>query len=55
MESKSRPENDKQMAESKETETSMMCWENLKDSLGKEPNEDVRELDLAMCFPIFEW
>ena len=38
MESKNRPEKDKQMAESEENETEMMCWENLEDSLEKEPH-----------------
>ena len=28
------------MAESEENETVMMCWEKLKDSLGKEPHEE---------------
>ena len=40
MERKSRPEKDKLTAESEENETVMMCWENLKDSLGKEPHEE---------------
>ena len=40
MESKSRPEKDKLMAESVENETAMMCWENLKDSLGKVPHKE---------------
>ena len=38
LESKNRPEKDKQMAESN---TAMMCWENLEDSLGKEPYEET--------------
>ena len=40
MESKSRPEKGKPMAKSEENEIAMMCWENLKDSLGKEPHEE---------------
>ena len=40
MESKSRPEKDKLMAESQENEPAMMCWENLKDSPGKEPHKE---------------
>ena len=36
MESKSRPEKDKLIAESEENETAMMCWESLKESLGEE-------------------
>ena len=40
MESKIRPEKDKIMAESEENETAMMCWESLKDSLGKESHEE---------------
>ena len=38
MESKNRPGKSKPGAESEEHETAMMCWENLKDSLGKEPH-----------------
>ena len=40
MESKNRPEKDKLTAESEENTTAMMYWENLKDSLGKEPHEE---------------
>ena len=40
LESKNRPEKDKLTAESEENVTVMMCWENLKDSLGKEPHEE---------------
>ena len=40
MESISRPEKGTPMAESEENETVMMCWENLKDSPGKEPHEE---------------
>ena len=29
------------MAESEENETMMMCWEDLKDSLGKEPHIEL--------------
>ena len=39
MDSKNRPGKGKPTAESEENETAMMCWENLKDSLGKEPHE----------------
>ena len=39
-ESKSRPEKGKPMTEREENETVMMCWENFKDSLGKEPHEE---------------
>ena len=38
MKDKNRPENDKSMAKSEENETMMMCWEDLKDSLRKEPH-----------------
>ena len=41
MESKNRPETDNQTAETEEIEVVMMCWENLKDSLGKEPCEET--------------
>ena len=40
MESKDRPEKDKLMAEGEENKTVMMCWENLKDSPGKEPHKE---------------
>ena len=40
MESKNRPGKGKPMAEREENETAMMCWENLKDSPGKEPHEE---------------
>ena len=40
MESKNRPGKDKLMAECDENKTAMMCWENLKDSPGKEPHEE---------------
>ena len=40
MESKRRPEKVKPTAESEESETAMMCWKNLKDSIGKEPHEE---------------
>ena len=40
LESKNRPEKDRQTAETEENETAMMCWENLEDSLGKEPYEE---------------
>ena len=39
-ESKNRPEKDKHKAETEENVTAMMCWENLEDSLGKEPYEE---------------
>ena len=35
------PEKDNQVAEIKENETAMMCWENLEDSPGKEPCEET--------------
>ena len=41
LESKNRPEKDKQMAETEENKTVMMCWENLEDSLGKEPYKET--------------
>ena len=37
MKDKNRSEKDRSMAESEENETVMMCWEDLKDSLRKEP------------------
>ena len=37
-ESKNRPGRGKPMAENEENVTAMMCWENMKDSLGKEPH-----------------
>ena len=40
LESINMPEKYKLMAESEENETAMMCWENLKDSVGKEPREE---------------
>ena len=40
MESKNKPGKDKPTAESQEYETVMMCWENLKDSPGKEHHEE---------------
>ena len=40
MESENRPGKGKPMAESEENETMMMCWENLKDSPGKEPHTE---------------
>ena len=40
LESKTRPDEDKLTAESEEHETAMMCWENLKDSQGKESHEE---------------
>ena len=40
LESKNRPEKDKQMAETKENKTVMMCWETSEDSLGKEPYKE---------------
>ena len=39
-ESKNRPGKGKPMAESEENETMMMCWEDLKDSPGKEPHTE---------------
>ena len=39
-ESKNRPGRGKPMAESEENATAMMCWENLKDPLGKESHEE---------------
>ena len=39
LESKNRPEKDKQTAETEENETAMMCWENFEGSPGKEPYE----------------
>ena len=39
-ESKNRPGTGKPMAESEENTTAMMCWDNLKDSPGKEPHEE---------------
>ena len=41
LESKNRPETDNQAAETEEIEVVMMCCENLKDSLGKEPCEET--------------
>ena len=41
LESNNRSEKDKQMAESEENETAMMCWDNLEDSPGKEPYEET--------------
>ena len=41
MESRNRPEKDKQTAESEENKTAMMCWENLDDSPGKEPYKET--------------
>ena len=41
LESKNRPEKDRQMAESAENETAMMCWKNLEDSPGNEPYEET--------------
>ena len=41
LESNSRPEKDKQMAETGENETAMLCWENLEDTPGKEPYEET--------------
>ena len=38
MKDKNRPGKGKPMAESEENETVMMCWEDLKDSLRKEPH-----------------
>ena len=43
MESKNRPEKCKPTAESKENETTMMCWEPLKDSPGKEPHKQPEQ------------
>ena len=40
LESKNRPEKYKLTAESEENKTAMICWENLKDSLLKEPHEE---------------
>ena len=40
LESKNRPEKDKQTAETEENKIAMMCWENLEDFLGKEPYEE---------------
>ena len=40
MDSKNRPGKCKPTAESEENETAMMCWENLKTSLGKEPHKE---------------
>ena len=40
MESKNRPGKGKPTAESEENKAAMMCWENLKDSPGKEPHEE---------------
>ena len=40
LESKIRPGKGKPTAESEESETAMMCWENWKDSLGKEPHTE---------------
>ena len=41
LESRNRPEKDKQMGESEENITGMMCWENLEDSPGKEPYKET--------------
>ena len=41
LESKNMPEKDNQVAEIKENETAMMCWENLEDSPGKKPYEET--------------
>ena len=41
MKNKIRPGKGKPMAKSEENETAMMCWEELKDSLGKEPHEET--------------
>ena len=38
MKNKNRPGKGKPMAESEENETAMMCWEDLKDSPGREPH-----------------
>ena len=43
MESENRPGKGKPMAESEENETTMMCWENLKDSPGKEGEKPVKK------------
>ena len=37
MKSKNRPRKGKPTAESEENKTAMICWDDLKDSLGKEP------------------
>ena len=39
-ENKNRPGKAKPTAENEENETMMMCWENLKDSLRKEPHTE---------------
>ena len=39
-ESKNRHEKGKPTAENKENETTMMCWENLKDPMAKEHHEE---------------
>ena len=41
LENKNRLEKDKQMAESEENKTAMMCCENLEDSPGKEPYKET--------------
>ena len=41
LESKNRSKKDKQMAETEENEKAMMCWENLEDSLDKEPYKET--------------
>ena len=41
LESKNRPEKDNQVAEAEEIKAAMMCWENLEDSLGKEPCKET--------------
>ena len=41
LESKNWPEKYKQMAESEEIETAMMCWEHLEDSPGKQPYKEI--------------
>ena len=41
MESKNRPEKDKQTAETEENETAMMSWENLEVSPRKGPYEET--------------
>ena len=40
MESENRPGKGKPMPETEENKTTMMCWENFKDSPGKEPHTE---------------
>ena len=52
MKNKNRPGKGKPTAKSEENKTVMMCWEDLKDSLGKEPHiesENEREKPVKRC------